>query len=107
MRKRSARSRRSADLAMSDAVRVPAEWEPQPAILIAWPHAGTDWADRLGEVEATYVALVSAITRYQQAVILAADATIERRAESLLRAANVDLARVRFERLPYDDTWLR
>ena len=30
---------------MQDNVRFPAEWEPQAAILIAWPHAGTDWAD--------------------------------------------------------------
>ena len=27
------------------ATRFPAEWEPQSAILLAWPHAGTDWAD--------------------------------------------------------------
>ena len=42
-------------------LRFPAEWEPQSAVLIAWPHAGTDWAPRLDEVEATYVALVAAI----------------------------------------------
>ena len=48
-------------------LRFPAEWEPQSAVLIAWPHAGTDWAQRLGEVEDTYVALVAAITRFQTA----------------------------------------
>ena len=39
-------------------LRFPAEWEPQAAILIAWPHANTDWAARLGEVEDTYIKLV-------------------------------------------------
>jgi hypothetical protein len=34
----------------------------QSAVLIAWPHADTDWAERLGEVEETYIALVAAIT---------------------------------------------
>ena len=43
-------------------VRFPAEWEPQSAILIAWPHAGTDWAARLESVEETYIALVAGIT---------------------------------------------
>ena len=43
-------------------MRFPAEWEPQSAVLIAWPNADTDWADRLGEVEETYIALVAAIT---------------------------------------------
>ena len=32
-------------------LRFPAEWEPQSAVLIAWPHAGTDWAARLAEAE--------------------------------------------------------
>jgi agmatine/peptidylarginine deiminase len=92
---------------MSTAPRFPAEWEPQSAVLIAWPHAGTDWAERLDQVENTYIALVTAITRYQLVLVLVADASIEGRAESLLGAANVDLSRVRFQRLPYDDTWLR
>ena len=46
-------------------LRLPAEWEPQAAVMIAWPHAGTDWAERLDEVETTYVALAAAITRFQ------------------------------------------
>ena len=46
-------------------LRFPAEWEPQSAILIAWPTEDTDWAARLGEVEDTYIALVAAITRFQ------------------------------------------
>ena len=29
---------------MEESVRFPAEWEPQAAILIAWPNADTDWA---------------------------------------------------------------
>ena len=92
---------------MSASARFPAEWEPQSAVLIAWPHAGTDWSDRLTEVEGTYVALVLAITGRQKAVILVADESLKQHAESLLRTAGVDLARVRFERLAYDDTWLR
>ena len=49
---------------MEKSVRFPAEWEPQAAILIAWPNADTDWADRLAEVEETYIALVAAIARF-------------------------------------------
>ena len=44
--------------------RLPAEWEPQSAVLVAWPHSETDWADRLAEVETTYFALVGAIVRF-------------------------------------------
>lgn len=88
-------------------LRFPAEWEPQSAILIAWPHAGTDWADRLDEVEETYIALVQAITRFQPVVICVADDDIETCAEMRLRSNRVDMARVRFVTVAYDDTWLR
>jgi len=88
-------------------LRWPAEWEPQSAVLIAWPHAGTDWAERLAEVETTYVALAAAVTRFEPLVIVVADDTVHAQAEAKLRDAHVDLDRVRFVQLPYDDTWLR
>lgn len=87
--------------------RFPAEWEPQSAILLAWPHADTDWAQRLGEVEETYVALIGAITRFQDAVVCVADDDLQTYAEARLRSARVDMGRVRFVTAPYDDTWLR
>jgi agmatine/peptidylarginine deiminase len=87
--------------------RFPAEWEPQSAVLIAWPHAGTDWADRLAEVEETYVALVAAIARFEDVVICVADDDLQTYAEARLRSARADMARVRFVTVEYDDTWLR
>jgi len=87
--------------------RLPAEWEPQAAVLIAWPHAGTDWAARLAEVETTYVALAAAVTRFQRLIIVVADSALQRHVEAMLQDAGVDLAGIRFVELPYDDTWLR
>ncbi len=88
-------------------LRLPAEWEPQSAVLIAWPHAGTDWAERLASVETTYVSLAAAITRFQRLAVVIADQTLERHVQTLLGDAGVDLSKVRFLQLPYDDTWLR
>ncbi len=88
-------------------VRFPAEWEPQSAVLIAWPHAQTDWAARLADVERTYVALVAAITRFQRVLIGVADATLEAHARRLITAGGAQLERVRCVHIEYDDTWLR
>ncbi len=87
--------------------RFPAEWEPQDAVLLAWPHAGTDWAERLASVEATFVALVGAIARFEPVLLCAADGGVAQRARGLLAAAGVPLERVRFIEIEYDDTWLR
>jgi len=87
--------------------RFPAEWENQSAVLIAWPHAETDWADRLAEVEDTYIALVAAITRFERVLICVADEDLQTYAEARLRSARIDMAQVSFITVEYDDTWLR
>ena len=92
---------------MTQPLRFPAEWEPQSAVLLAWPHAGTDWAERLGEVEETFIAMIAAITRFEPAIVCVADDDVEAYARARLASARVDMARVRFVVVPYNDTWLR
>ncbi len=93
---------------MSDPMmRLPAEWEPQAAILIAWPHDATDWAPRLAEVERTYLALAVAVARFEPLLVCVRDAIHERHASQCLVDAGADMARIHFRQVPYDDTWLR
>ena len=87
--------------------RFPAEWEAQDAVLLAWPHAGTDWANRLAQVETTYVALVAAIARFQQVLLCVPNAGVTERALALLAEAKVPRAQLRLIEISYDDTWLR
>jgi agmatine/peptidylarginine deiminase len=89
------------------ALRLPAEWEPQSAVLIAWPHAETDWAARLAQVEDTYIALVAAITLFEPVVVCVADDDVQAYARARLSSARIDMHRVRFVEVAYDDTWLR
>ncbi|GGA00659.1 agmatine deiminase family protein [Dyella caseinilytica] len=88
-------------------LRLPAEWEPQAAVLIAWPHVDTDWAERLADVESTYLALAAAVTRFQPLIIVVADASLRAHVTAKLQGTQADMARIRFVELPYDDTWLR
>lgn len=92
---------------MTDRFRLPAEWEPQDGVLIAWPHARTDWAARLDRIEKAYVGLAGAIARYEPLVICVADGAVRERARQLLAAAGVDAKRLRYVETAYDDTWLR
>src|SRR5260221_6043453 len=89
------------------ALRFPAGWAPQSAVLVAWPHAGTDWAARLADVEASYVAVIGASARFQTAVVCVANDDLRGHAARLLDAAGVPAARVRYVEVEYDDTWLR
>ncbi|HHW4678801.1 MAG TPA: agmatine deiminase family protein [Xylella sp.] len=92
---------------MTHPFRFPAEWEPQSGIVIAWPHADTDWSPRLAEVEETYIALIAAITRFQMVIICIDDDDLQTYVEARLRSAHVAMKRVRFTFALYNDTWLR
>ena len=89
------------------AFRLPAEWEPQDGVLLAWPHAATDWAPRLERVEATCAALIAAISRYERVVLCVAGTEVRARAEQALHAAGAQAEKIRYAAIDYDDTWLR
>jgi len=84
--------------------RLPAEWEEQDAVLLAWPHLQTDWAPLLSEVEAVYTKIVQTLVHYEQVVLVVANAD---EIAAKLCAAGLDQARVRFCEVPTDDTWAR
>ncbi|TLY53661.1 MAG: agmatine deiminase family protein [Gammaproteobacteria bacterium] len=89
------------------AFRLPAEWEPQAGVLLAWPHEETDWAPRLSEVEGTCAALAAAISHFERVIICVANATISARAQACVRAAGIREERCHLVEIEYDDTWLR
>jgi agmatine deiminase len=54
--------------------RLPAEWEPQDAVLLTWPHAQTDWADCLEDAQKTFSEIEAAIRRFQPVIMVRPDA---------------------------------
>ena len=88
-------------------MRLPAEWEPQAGVVIAWPHGDTDWGPRLPRIERAYVGLAAAIARFEPVLVCVADSVIRERALRLLGDSGTDPARLRFVEVAYDDTWLR
>ena len=81
-----------------------AEWDCQDGILIAWPHAGTDWAYMLEEVTACYVEMARAILDDDERLVIVAPDAQEVR-ESL--GTGVDWQRIDIVELPTNDTWVR
>ncbi|WP_339750233.1 agmatine deiminase family protein [uncultured Marinobacter sp.] len=89
---------------------LPAEWAPQSAIMLTWPHPGTDWVDLLDEVEPVFLDIARAVLRYENLVISCEyvarlqelDRDLNRYAEE-----NGFPGRVRTVPAPANDTWAR
>lgn len=84
-----------------------AEWAPQDAVMLTWPHQDTDWAPLLNEVEPVYLALAHHITQVQTLVIVCHNEALRLRVSALLQNADISLSRCRLLVVPCDDTWAR
>lgn len=84
--------------------RLPAEWERQGAVLIAWPRADGDWEPYRDRVAPTYGGLAAAIARHARLIVLADDADGARAA---LAAAGVPAGRAEVVAQDTNDTWTR
>lgn len=85
-------------------VRLPAEWEPVKAVLIAWPHHETDWSYMLDEVEACYDELAKAITRFSSLVVVTPHVEY---VPNRLSALGIDMNKVAVVETRTNDTWTR
>ncbi|MDX1913108.1 MAG: agmatine deiminase family protein [Saprospiraceae bacterium] len=58
--------------------RLPAEWEPQSAVQLTFPHRDTDWVGVLEEVLPCFIAIANAIRRFQPVLIVCHDVAATR-----------------------------
>lgn len=89
---------------MTEKRRLPAEWEPQDGVLLAWPHEESDWHPYLEAVQPVFAEIVSQISRFEQVVIAAPDPD-EVRGQVAKAGARMD--RVRIYQIETNDTWAR
>lgn len=89
--------------------RLPAEWEPQSGIQLTWPHAATDWAPMLNEIETTYREMAREIMKREPLLVVGPQT-------SDLRLQTTELSNLplllegtgwRLLSLPSNDTWAR
>jgi agmatine deiminase len=87
--------------------RMPAEWAPHAATWIAWPHNAEDWPGKFQPIPWVYAEIVRQLSRVEDVNILVNDLAAERRAQSLLKRAGANMARLHFHQWPTDRVWLR
>ncbi|MCL2646637.1 MAG: agmatine deiminase family protein [Phycisphaerales bacterium] len=89
---------------------MPAEWEPQDATWIAWPHGLEDWPEKTEVIPWVYAELVRHLAYGQRVHIFVQPSKqrhFAREVTSILRQANVNLAHVTLHTQPTDRVWTR
>ena len=83
-------------------IHFPAEWQPQSAIQLTWPHKETDWADLIDEVTTFYVTLSKEILKHSKLLIVCDQATEVKKHFTSTEQKNLVLAQIES-----NDTWAR
>ena len=85
-------------------IRLPAEWEEQDGILMAWPHENTPWKPYLEDAGKTIAEIAAQASRHQRVLMVT---TAPALAERALLRANAAMDRIAFCPVATDDIWAR
>lgn len=85
---------------------LPAEWYPQCAVQLTWPHAGTDWAPMLKEVTHCYIQMAMQIASREILLIVTPEAE---QVKALLteQLPKQVCEQILYCQMPTNDTWAR
>ncbi|HMP30442.1 MAG TPA: agmatine deiminase family protein, partial [Saprospiraceae bacterium] len=85
----------------------PAEFAPQKAIWLSWPHKEESWPGKIEKIFAPYAQFIKVITQGQECCINVKDIHMQTFAEAHLTTAGVDMTKVKFYHHPTNDAWCR
>jgi len=85
---------------------MPAEWEPQTAVWLSWPHKRASWPGFFRPIPYKFAEIVTRISRFEEVRINIAK-PLQKRAWSLIEKAGADLSKVTFYDHPTNDAWCR
>ena len=86
--------------------RMPAEWEPQEAVWLSWPHRHKTWPKHFRPIPKKFAEIVATISRFEDVRINCA-AALQPQAKRLCARAGAAMKRVKFFNHPTNDTWCR
>ncbi len=85
----------------------PAEWFPQSGVQLTWPHAATDWAPLLHEVDDCFIRIALEILVRNELLLIVTPEPDRIRALFHERIPSRLLPHVRYFECPTNDTWAR
>lgn len=87
---------------MKQTTLLPAEWSPQSAVQLTWPHEDTDWAPILDEVIPCFVTIAKEIMKREKLIIACQD-----KKTVLKQLGKIDNSRLVIREVSSNDSWAR
>ncbi|MGN6354378.1 MAG: agmatine deiminase family protein [Parafilimonas sp.] len=85
----------------------PAEFAPQEAMWLSWPHKEASWPGKIETIYKPYSQFIKAVSAGQKVCINVVDEEMKTFAEQVLVKEDVNMQRVKFFLHPTNDAWCR
>lgn len=87
--------------------RIPAEFEYQEGILLAFPHEGADWPGKYKAVQWAFVDFIKKITFFEKVFLVVKNKKHQKKVSAKLNRANIDLKKISFITQDTNRSWMR
>ncbi len=95
------------DTPRSLGLHFPAEFAPQRAMWLSWPHKEASWPGKIDTIFPVYSQFIKIVAEGQRVCINVADAAMKTFAEKHLNAVAANMAQIDFFMHPTNDAWCR
>jgi len=90
-----------------DEFRMPAEWEPQKSVWIAWPHNKNDWPGLFEKIPNVVGKIIKYLTKDQRIDLLVNNNKNINNTKIYLKKIGCNISKIKFHKLKTDRLWLR
>ncbi|MEF3698107.1 agmatine deiminase family protein [Desulfolutivibrio sp.] len=87
--------------------RLPAEFDPQRAVWMGWPHNPNDWPGKFAAVKWAFVEMIRLLSRSQTVRLLVVSDGRRAEARRMLTDSGADMSHVEFVPMDLDRNWTR
>ncbi len=85
----------------------PAEWQTHRATWLSWPHKEASWPGKISSIYPSYSLFIKTLAKGEEVCINVNDDKMEGEAKKILQDNEVELANIKFYKIPTNDAWCR
>ncbi|MBK8503210.1 MAG: agmatine deiminase family protein [Saprospiraceae bacterium] len=87
--------------------RIPAEFEKQEAILLAFPHEGADWPGKFNAIQWAFIDFIKKISFFEKVILIVQNQKHQKKVINKLTRARIDLDKIEFIKQDTNRSWMR
>ena len=88
-------------------MRMPAEWEPHAATILAWPHNKEDWPGKFDPIPWVYGEIITELSQHERIRLLVRNAKDAEKARDVCEKTGAKLSQIDFYTIPTNRVWMR